>query len=106
MELSITLLNLGYAIVGALLTLVFMVIGYMIFDKMTPFNTSKQISIRGKVVREAEELKTPYTPYAYGIEFSQIRPAEELKLNQFIENIQAANDSSSGAVQLESLEVI
>jgi uncharacterized membrane protein YjfL (UPF0719 family) len=43
-ELSITLLNLGYAIVGALLTLVFMVIGYMIFDKMTPFNTSKQLA--------------------------------------------------------------
>jgi uncharacterized membrane protein YjfL (UPF0719 family) len=43
-ELSITLLNLGYAVVGALLTLVFMVVGYQIFDKITPFNTSKQLA--------------------------------------------------------------
>ena len=43
MEISITLLNFGYAIVGAFLTLIFMIIGYKIFDKMTPFNTSKQL---------------------------------------------------------------
>ncbi|PQP33629.1 DUF350 domain-containing protein [Desulfobacteraceae bacterium SEEP-SAG9] len=44
MELSITLLNFGYAIFGAILTLIFMVIGYRIFDKMTPFDTSKQLA--------------------------------------------------------------
>ncbi len=44
MEIYITLLNLGYAIVGAAITLVFIVIGYKIFDKMTPFDTSKQLS--------------------------------------------------------------
>jgi uncharacterized membrane protein YjfL (UPF0719 family) len=44
MELNIALLNLVYAIVGALLTLFFMIIGYQIFDKMTPFNTSKQLA--------------------------------------------------------------
>lgn len=44
MEVSITLLNLGYAIAGALLTLVFMIIGYKMFDRMTPFNTSKQLA--------------------------------------------------------------
>ncbi len=44
MEISITLLNFGYAIVGAFLTLLFMVIGYKIFDKMTPFDTSKQLA--------------------------------------------------------------
>jgi uncharacterized membrane protein YjfL (UPF0719 family) len=44
MELSITLLNFGYAIVGAILTLLFMVLGYKIFDKMTPFDTSKQLA--------------------------------------------------------------
>ena len=44
MELSITLLNFCYAILGAVLTLVFMVIGYKIFDKMTPFDTSKQLA--------------------------------------------------------------
>ena len=44
MELSITLLNFGYAIIGAILTLLFMVLGYKIFDKMTPFDTSKQLA--------------------------------------------------------------
>ncbi|MBW1724013.1 MAG: DUF350 domain-containing protein [Deltaproteobacteria bacterium] len=44
MEFSITLLNFGYAIVGAILTLLFMVLGYKIFDKMTPFDTSKQLA--------------------------------------------------------------
>ncbi len=44
MELSITLLNLCYAIAGALLTLLFMVVGYKIFDKITPFDTSKQLA--------------------------------------------------------------
>ena len=41
MEISITLLNLGYAIAGAFLTLVFMMIGYKMFDGMTPFNGQK-----------------------------------------------------------------
>ncbi len=44
MELSITLLNFCYAILGAVLTLVFMGIGYKMFDKMTPFDTSKQLA--------------------------------------------------------------
>ena len=44
MELSITLLNFCYAIFGAILTLLFMGIGYRIFDKMTPFDTSKQLA--------------------------------------------------------------
>jgi len=44
MEFSITLLNFAYAIVGAFLTLLFMVIGYKIFDKTTPFDTSRQLA--------------------------------------------------------------
>ncbi len=44
MEIYITLLNLGYAIVGAAITLVFIVIGYKMFDKMTPFDTSRQLA--------------------------------------------------------------
>jgi len=44
MELSITLLNFCYAILVAVLTLVFMGIGYKMFDKMTPFDTSKQLA--------------------------------------------------------------
>ena len=50
MEVSITLLNLGYAITGALLTLVFMMTGYKMFDKMTPFNTSKQLAEKNVAV--------------------------------------------------------
>ena len=50
MEITIALLNMGYAIVGALLTLVFMVIGFKIFDKMTPFNTSKQLAEKNVAV--------------------------------------------------------
>lgn len=44
MEISITLLNFVYAVMGAVLTLVFMVIGYKVFDMMTPFNTSIQLA--------------------------------------------------------------
>ncbi len=43
MELTIILLNLFYAIVGALLTLCFMISGYKLFDKITPFDTSRQL---------------------------------------------------------------
>lgn len=44
MEVSIALINMGYAIFGAILTLIFMVIGYMIFDKLTPFDTARQLA--------------------------------------------------------------
>ncbi len=50
MEISITLLNFGYAIAGAILTIAFMVIGYKIFDKMTPFDTSKQLEEKNMAV--------------------------------------------------------
>jgi uncharacterized membrane protein YjfL (UPF0719 family) len=50
MELSIALLNFGYAILGALLTLGFMVVGYKLFDKMTPFDTSKALSEKNTAV--------------------------------------------------------
>lgn len=50
MEISITLLNFGYAIAGAILTIAFMVIGYKIFDKMTPFDTSQQLTEKNMAV--------------------------------------------------------
>ena len=50
MEISITLVNLGYAVAGALLTIGFMMIGYKIFDRMTPFNTSKQLEEKNVAV--------------------------------------------------------
>ena len=43
MELQIILLNFIYAIIGALLTIGFMLIGYRLFDKITHFNTSEQL---------------------------------------------------------------
>ena len=42
-DISITIMNFCYAFFGALLTILFMIIGYKIFDKMTPFNTSEQL---------------------------------------------------------------
>ncbi len=50
MEFSITLMNFVYAVVGAILTLLFMVLGYKIFDKMTPFDTSKQLAEKNVAV--------------------------------------------------------
>ena len=50
MELSITLLNFGYAIFGALLTIAFMVLGYKIFDNMTPFDASQQLAEKNQAV--------------------------------------------------------
>lgn len=50
METSIALLNLCYAVVGALLTLLFMVIGYKLFDRMTPFDTSSELAERNLAV--------------------------------------------------------
>jgi uncharacterized membrane protein YjfL (UPF0719 family) len=50
MEFYITILNFCYAIFGALLTLVFMVMGYKMFDKLTPFNTSKQLEEKNLAV--------------------------------------------------------
>lgn len=50
MELSITLLNFLYAIFGAILTIAFMVLGYKFFDKITPFDTSKQLEEKNVAV--------------------------------------------------------
>ena len=50
MEIYITLLNFLYAIIGACLTLAFMVLGYKIFDRITPFDTSAQLAERNVAV--------------------------------------------------------
>lgn len=50
MELSITVLNFIYAIFGAVFTIAFMMIGYKVFDKITPFNTSKELEERNVAV--------------------------------------------------------
>lgn len=50
MEFSILILNVFYAIFGALITILFMAIGYKIFDKMTPFDTSTQLADKNVAV--------------------------------------------------------
>jgi len=40
---AIVVSNFIYAILGALMTIVFMVLGYKILDWITPFDTSKQL---------------------------------------------------------------
>ena len=44
MDISIMALNIGYAISGAILTMVCMLIGYKIFDRITPFDTSRELA--------------------------------------------------------------
>ena len=44
MDFTIVLLNFGYAIVGALVTLGFMIMGYKAFDQITAFNTHDQLA--------------------------------------------------------------
>ena len=50
MELSIVLINIIYAFFGAGLTLIFMITGYKIFDKITPFDTAKQLEKQNTAV--------------------------------------------------------
>jgi uncharacterized membrane protein YjfL (UPF0719 family) len=44
MEIAIVVSNFIYAILGALLTILFMVLGYKILDWITPFDTSKHLA--------------------------------------------------------------
>jgi uncharacterized membrane protein YjfL (UPF0719 family) len=44
MEIAIVVSNIIYAILGAFLTILFMVLGYKILDWITPFDTSKHLS--------------------------------------------------------------
>ncbi|WDP91518.1 MAG: DUF350 domain-containing protein [Desulfobacter sp.] len=44
MELSIVFLNFIYAGIGVALALLFMLIGFRLFDRITPFDTSEQLA--------------------------------------------------------------
>ena len=44
MEAGIIMANFLYAIFGVILTLAFMLLGFKLFDKLTPFDTSKLLS--------------------------------------------------------------
>ena len=43
MEIAIVVSNFAYATLGALLTILFMMLGYKVLDWITPFDTSKQL---------------------------------------------------------------
>ena len=43
MEIEIVAANFTYAILGALITIVLMMLGYKVLDWMTPFDTSQQL---------------------------------------------------------------
>lgn len=43
MEASIILLNFCYAVAGAFITIFFMMLGYKIFDKLTPYKTHEAL---------------------------------------------------------------
>lgn len=44
MELTLTLINMAYALVGAIMALLFMMLGYKLFDHLTPFETAKELA--------------------------------------------------------------
>ena len=50
MEYSTVILNFVYAIFGGILTIIFMVSGYKIFDKITPFDTSAELKAGNRAV--------------------------------------------------------
>ena len=43
MEIAIIVSNIVYAVSGAILTIMFMMLGYKILDWITPFDTSRQL---------------------------------------------------------------
>ena len=44
MEISIILMNFIYAIFGVVLALVFMLAGFRLFDRITPFDTARALA--------------------------------------------------------------
>ncbi|VUX56095.1 conserved protein of unknown function [uncultured Woeseiaceae bacterium] len=43
MEIEIVVANFSYAVLGALVTIVLMMLGYKVLDWLTPFDTSTQL---------------------------------------------------------------
>jgi uncharacterized membrane protein YjfL (UPF0719 family) len=50
MQISIILINFLYALGGASLTILFMLLGYKIFDSITPFNTAEELAKKNTAV--------------------------------------------------------
>jgi len=50
MELKVILLNFIYAVLGGLITIFFMFIGYKVVDHLTHFNTSEELGKGNRAV--------------------------------------------------------
>ena len=50
MQLKAMIVNFIYAIIGGFITLLFMYVGYKIFDKFTEFNTSDELAKDNRAV--------------------------------------------------------
>ena len=50
MEFNIMLLNFVYAVVGGMMTVVFMYVGYKVIDRLTPFDTSEELGKGNRAV--------------------------------------------------------
>jgi len=50
MQLAAMLVNFAYSIIGGVLTLVFMYLGYRWFDRFTKFDTSNELAKDNKAV--------------------------------------------------------
>ena len=50
MQIQIAVFNFAYAVAGALVTLAFMVLGYRIFDRLTPFDISRELAEKNVAV--------------------------------------------------------
>ena len=60
MEIAIVVSNFIYAILGALLTILLMVLGYKILDWITPFDTSKQLGEGNDMFWDCGHTKKQY----------------------------------------------
>ncbi|MBW2137768.1 MAG: DUF350 domain-containing protein [Deltaproteobacteria bacterium] len=50
MQLDAIVANFVYALVGGLLTLLFMYLGYKLFDRVTPFSTHEELAKDNRAV--------------------------------------------------------
>ncbi len=50
MQSNIILLNFLYAIIGGIITILFMFVGYTLLDKLTHFNTSQELAKGNRAV--------------------------------------------------------
>lgn len=50
MEITIVVMNVLYSVIGACLALFFMILGYKVFDRITPFSTAEELANQNTAV--------------------------------------------------------